>query len=104
MFILWFSALASGIIDNIPYTAAMIPLIQSLGDTVPTQPLWWALALGADFGGNLTIVAASANLVVASIAARSGYRLSFGVFLRYGVVTVLVTMVIASAYVWLRYL
>jgi Na+/H+ antiporter NhaD/arsenite permease-like protein len=104
MFILWFSALASGIIDNIPYTAAMIPLIQSLGETVPTQPLWWALALGADFGGNLTIVAASANLVVASIAARGGYRLSFGVFLRYGVVTVLVTMMIASAYVWLRYL
>ena len=104
IFMLWFSALASGIIDNIPYTAAMIPLIQSLEESISTQPLWWALALGADFGGNLTIVAASANLVVANIAARGGYRLSFGLFLRYGVVTVLVTMVIASVYVWIRYL
>jgi Na+/H+ antiporter NhaD/arsenite permease-like protein len=103
-FILWFSALASGVIDNIPYTATMIPVIQSLSQDMRAEPLWWALALGADLGGNLTLVGASANVVVASLAERSGYRLPFALFLRHGVVIVLASLVIASLWMWLRYL
>ncbi len=103
-FILWFSALASGIVDNIPYTAAMIPVVEGLAGVLPLEPLWWALALGADFGGNLTLVGASANLVVASLAERSGYRLTFKEFLRYGVVYVIVSLLIASVWLKLRYL
>ena len=103
-FILWFSALASGIIDNIPYTATMIPVIQDLAQVVRVEPLWWALALGADLGGNLTLVGASANVVVASVAERSGYRMAFGQFLRHGVVIVLVSLLIASLWLWVRYL
>lgn len=103
-FILWFSALASGIIDNIPYTATMIPVIEDLAQVVRVEPLWWALALGADLGGNLTLVGASANVVVASLAERSGYRLAFGLFLRHGSVIVLASLVIASLWLWVRFL
>jgi len=103
--LLWLSALASGVVDNIPYTATMIPLIQSLGaDGMPVDTLWWALALGADFGGNLTLVGASANVVVASLAGRSGYDISFGRFFRYSISFTLASMLIATLYVWLRYL
>jgi Na+/H+ antiporter NhaD/arsenite permease-like protein len=104
LLILWFSAVMSGIVDNIPYTATMIPVIQSLGDTMPTEALWWSLALGACLGGNATLVGASANVVVASLAERSGYSLKFGAFLRYGLVTTFVSLLLASAYIWLRYL
>ncbi|HEY64805.1 MAG TPA: ArsB/NhaD family transporter [Caldilineae bacterium] len=102
--ILWLSALASGIIDNIPYTATMIPFIQSLGRSMPIDPLWWALALGADLGGNATLVGASANVVIASLAERSGYPMKFRDFLRYGVPTTIMAMVISTLYIWLRYL
>lgn len=103
-FLLWFSALASGIVDNIPYTATMIPVVEGLSGVFPLEPLWWALALGADFGGNLTLVGASANVVVASLAERSGHRLSFIEFLRYGMVYVLVTLAVATIWLWWRYL
>jgi Na+/H+ antiporter NhaD/arsenite permease-like protein len=66
--------------------------------------LWWALAIGADMGGNLTVIAASANVLVANLAARAGHRISFGEFFRYGSVTTLGTMLIATGYLWLRYL
>jgi len=103
--ILWLSAIVSGVVDNIPYTATMIPLIEHVGETgMNTWPLWWALIFGADMGGNATLVGASANVVVASIAARSGHRISFGRFLLYGVIVTFVMMVLATAYVWLRYL
>ena len=73
MGILWFSALASAIVDNIPYTATAIPIVQQLAETgLDAEPMWWALALGACLGGNLTIVGASANIVVANLAARDG--------------------------------
>jgi Na+/H+ antiporter NhaD/arsenite permease-like protein len=98
------SAVASGIVDNIPYTTTMIPVVQSLGQTMPVGPLWWSLALGADLGGNATLVGASANVVVASLAERSGYPISFGRFLRYGVATTVLSLVLATLYVWLRYL
>jgi Na+/H+ antiporter NhaD/arsenite permease-like protein len=105
MLILWMSAIASGIVDNIPYAATMIPLIKSLGaGGLSTQPLWWALVLGADFGGNLTLVGASANVVVASLAERRGYKISFGLFFKYSVFITLVSILISTAYLWLRYL
>ena len=68
------------------------------------EPLWWALALGACLGGNLTIVGASANIVVANLAARDGHPITFGQFLRYGSVVVLMSLAISTAYLWLRYL
>ncbi len=102
--LLWLSAIASGIVDNIPYTATMIPVVKSLGQAMPVQPLWWSLALGACLGGNATLVGASANVVVASLAERSGYPISFELFLRYGVITTLLSLVLATLYVWLRYL
>jgi len=104
MLLIWLSAVASGIVDNIPYTATMIPLVQSLGQSMPVEPLWWSLALGADLGGNATLVGASANIVVANIAIRSGYPISFRTFLPYGVITTLVSLILASFYVWIRYL
>jgi Na+/H+ antiporter NhaD/arsenite permease-like protein len=104
MLLIWLSAVASGIVDNIPYTATMIPLVQRLGQTMPIEPLWWSLALGADLGGNATLVGASANIVVANLAERSGHPISFRRFLSYGVVTTFVSLIFASIYVWIRYL
>jgi Na+/H+ antiporter NhaD/arsenite permease-like protein len=104
MLLIWFSAIASGIVDNIPYTATMIPIVKSLGNSMPVDTLWWSLALGADLGGNLTLVGAAANVVVASLAEKSGYPISFRHFLRFGAITTFMSLLIASAYVWLRYL
>jgi Na+/H+ antiporter NhaD/arsenite permease-like protein len=102
--ILWFSAVASGIVDNIPYTATMIPLVESLAESMDILPLWWALALGADFGGNLTIVGSSANVVAADLAESAGVRMGFGQFLKYGLLTVFVTLIVASLWLELVYL
>jgi len=104
MMLLWFSAFASGIVDNIPYTATMIPVVESLGQSMPVMPLWWSLALGADLGGNATLVGAAAGVVVASLAEKSGNPIGFGRFLRYGVITTIMSLALASVYVWLRYL
>ena len=98
--VLWVSAFASGIVDNIPYTASMIPLIETLSESMNTLPLWWALALGADFGGNLTLVGSSANIVAADLAEGAGHGIGFVVFLKFGLATVLVTLVISS--IWLE--
>lgn len=103
--LLWVSGIASGVVDNIPYTAAAIPIVRDLGGRgMDTEPLWWSLALGASLGGNLTIIGASANVVIANLAERAGYPISFAHFLRYGAVVVLVSLAISSVYVWLRYL
>ncbi|MGQ9594541.1 MAG: SLC13 family permease [Anaerolineae bacterium] len=104
MLLLWLSALVSGVVDNIPYTATMIPVVRGLGETMSVMPLWWSLALGACLGGNATLVGASANVVVASLAERSGHPIRFGEFLRYGVATTLLSLVVASLYIWVRYL
>lgn len=104
MFLIWFSAIASGIVDNIPYTTAMIPIVKNLAQVMPAEPLWWSLALGPDLGGNLTLVGAAANVVVASLAEKSGHPISFKHFLRYGVITTVISLTLASGYVWLRYL
>ncbi|MEA3337955.1 MAG: ArsB/NhaD family transporter [Chloroflexota bacterium] len=104
MLLIWLSAVASGIVDNIPYTATMIPVVESLGQAMPVSPLWWSLALGACLGGNATLVGAAANVVVANLSEKSGHPISFGLFLRYGVITTLLSLVLASVYVWVRYL
>jgi len=98
MMILFVSALLSGIIDNIPYVAAMSPIVQQLtegiADPHQSQALWWALAIGADFGGNLTAIGASANVVVLGIARRSGYPISFWEFTRKGAIITVITLVL----------
>ena len=102
--LLWVSAVLSGVIDNIPYTATMIPVVEQLSAGHESNALWWSLAIGADLGGNATIIGASANVILAGMAEREGHRISFGSFLRYGVPVTLSTMLISTAYVWLRYL
>jgi Na+/H+ antiporter NhaD/arsenite permease-like protein len=104
MVLLWFSAVASGIVDNIPYTATMIPVVENLGQVMPVMPLWWSLAMGADLGGNATLVGAAANVVVASLAEKSGNPIGFRLFLRYGAITTFMSLAFASVYLWLRYL
>jgi len=101
------SAILGAFFDNIPYVAAMAPVVEELVAEAPDpdtgQALWWAFALGADLGGNGTAVAASANVVVLGIAAQHGQPISFWQFTKYGIVTTLVTVVVAWGYVWLRY-
>jgi Na+/H+ antiporter NhaD/arsenite permease-like protein len=103
--LIWLSGIASAIIDNIPYTATMIPVVQELGASgMPIEPLWWSLALGACLGGNATIVGASANVVVANLAGRAGEPITFAAFMRYGVPVTAMSLSIATVYVYLRYL
>ncbi len=101
------SAILSGIVDNIPYVATMTPLVQDLVDATPDpqqgEAMWWALALGADLGGNATAVGASANVVVLGIAARNGHPISFWEFTKYGLIVAAVTVALTWPYVWLRY-
>jgi Na+/H+ antiporter NhaD/arsenite permease-like protein len=107
MGILGVSAPVSGIIDNIPYVATMTPIVAELSTTLPNDlhpdALWWALALGADFGGNLTAVGASANVVMLGIARRAGNPITFWEFTRKGIVVTVVSIALAAPYLWLRY-
>jgi Na+/H+ antiporter NhaD/arsenite permease-like protein len=103
--LIWLSGIASALIDNIPYTATMIPVVEELGATgIPIEPLWWALALGACLGGNATIVGASANVVVANLSGRAGHTIGFRAFLRYGLVVTAISLAISTVYVYARYL
>jgi len=103
--LLWLSGFASAIVDNIPYTATMIPVVRDMAaGGLAIEPLWWSLALGACLGGNATIIGASANVVVANLASRAGHPIGFRDFLPYGVVVVVESLVIATVYLWLRYL
>jgi Na+/H+ antiporter NhaD/arsenite permease-like protein len=99
------SAVLSGVVDNIPYVATMAPLVSSLAEDTgnPGSVLWWALALGADLGGNATIVGASANVVMLGIAEKNGYRITFWQFSRYGLVVTAVTVLLCVPYLYLRY-
>jgi len=100
------SALASGIIDNIPYVTSMAPVVQQLNETIPTitnDGLWWALAFGADFGGNMTIVGASANVVAVGLAYASGHKITFWQFAKYGIPVTLVSTAMVLPYVLIRY-
>ncbi|HYM30103.1 MAG TPA: ArsB/NhaD family transporter [Candidatus Cybelea sp.] len=106
--VLWASAILSALIDNIPFVAAMIPLIKAiapgLGGEAALMPLWWALSLGACLGGNGTLIGASANLTVAGIAQRNGIPFGFGTYTRFAAPMTFVSIVICMAYLWLRYL
>ncbi len=103
--LLWLSGIASGIVDNIPYTVTMIPVVEQLGEThIAIEPLWWSLALGACLGGNATIVGASANVVVANLSGRAGQPIGFLSFLRLGLIVTGLSLIISTAYVWIRYL
>jgi Na+/H+ antiporter NhaD/arsenite permease-like protein len=92
----------SGLVDNIPFTAAMIPVVDSLGGA-DDEAFWWALALGACFGGNATIVAAAANVAASGMAVRAGYPIGFLAFMRVGIPVTIVSLVLATGYVLVRY-
>jgi len=103
--IMWVSAIGSGIVDNIPFTATMIPVVEQLqAGNEGDDAYWWSLALGACFGGNLTLIAAAANVAAAGMASRAGQPIGFVTFLRAGVPATLISMVLATAYVAIRYL
>jgi len=106
--ILWVSAIASAVVDNIPFVATMIPMIESMASTFGGSenllPLWWSLALGACLGGNGSLIGASANLIVAGFAERAGHRIKFLPFMLMAFPMMLISIVIATVYVYLRYL
>lgn len=107
MIILWASGFISGIIDNIPYTATMTPMLLAIQKTMGadyTYPLWWCLSLGACLGGNMTIIGAAANVIVSETSAHNGYPIPFMKFLKYGVITMIISLVISSVYIYLRFL
>ena len=108
MAIIWVSAVFSAIVDNIPFVATMIPMIKSMapvfGGAENLMPLWWSLALGACLGGNGSLIGASANLIVAGFAERAGHRIGFLRFMAMAFPLMLMSIVIASIYVYLRYL
>lgn len=107
MLVLWSSAVLSAIVDNIPFVATMIPLLEatapSMGGPDAIEPLWWCLSLGACLGGNGSIIGASANVMVASFAERAGHRISFMKFLILGFPFMIATIGIAAVYAWLVY-
>ncbi|WP_327035022.1 ArsB/NhaD family transporter [Micromonospora ureilytica] len=107
MLLLWASAGLSAIVDNIPYVATMSPIVSELvnaeGGLGKAQVLWWALAIGADFGGNATAVGASANVVVLGIADRAGHKITFWGFTKYGLIVTVISVAISVPYLWLRF-
>ena len=104
LILLWASALLSAILDNIPFVATLIPLIGAMESTgVDVAPLWWAISLGACLGGNGTLIGASANVVLSSISNKNGFPITFKSYLRFGLPVMLLSVLIASAYLVLRY-
>jgi Na+/H+ antiporter NhaD/arsenite permease-like protein len=118
MAVLWGSAILSAALDNIPYVAAMNPLIVDLARSLHPEisdyatlvhqpdiiPLWWALALGACLGGNGTIIGASANVVIVDIARRAGYPVSFWQFFKFGFPVMLGSVLMSALYLWFLFL
>ena len=104
--VLWVSAIASAFVDNIPFVATMIPMLQEMGriSGMNLEPVWWSLALGACFGGNGTLIGASANVVVAGIAEKNGYRIAFLPFLYVAFPLMLVSVLLSHVYIYIRYL
>lgn len=116
MIIMWFSAFASAFIDNIPYVATMNPLIIDMAKQlwpnlsgvellhyVDLMPIWWSLALGACLGGNGTVIGASANVIVVGMSEKMGKKISFARFMLYGIPFMIMTVLISTLYVWIRY-
>ena len=104
LIILWVSALLSSTLDNIPFVATMIPLIQAMGaDGMDIMPLWWALSLGACLGGNGTLIGASANVVLTGISAKHGHPVTYVQFLKIGFPMMIMSVIICTVYMVLRY-
>ncbi|MBD1223791.1 ArsB/NhaD family transporter [Virgibacillus halodenitrificans] len=106
MLILWVSGLFSGVVDNIPFVAAMIPVVKEFESygIMHLDPMWWALSLGACLGGNATLLGASANVVVAGMAEAENEKISFIRFMLYGFPLVFVSLIVATIYIYFRYL
>ena len=107
MVILWASGFLSGIIDNIPYTVTMTPILEHIQSTMGleyTHPLWWCLSLGACLGGNMTIIGAAANVIVCETAASAGHHISFVKFMKYGALITFISLTLSSVYIYLRFL
>jgi Na+/H+ antiporter NhaD/arsenite permease-like protein len=106
MLVLWFSAVASAFVDNIPFVATFIPLIQEMGQlgSMNIEPLWWALSLGACLGGNGTLIGASANVIVSGIASREGHPISFLGYMKIAFPLMLLSVAIAMVYMLLFFL
>jgi Na+/H+ antiporter NhaD/arsenite permease-like protein len=102
--ILWISGIGSGIVDNIPFTTAMIPVVEELQAGSEDDAYWWALSLGACFGGNATLIAAAANVAAAGLTERAGRPIGFMQFLKVGTAVTTLTLAMASAYVAIRYI
>jgi Na+/H+ antiporter NhaD/arsenite permease-like protein len=116
MVVMWFSAFASAIVDNIPYVATMNPLIADMASQLwphlsgvqllhhpDLMPLWWSLALGACLGGNGSAIGASANVIVVGMSEKAGRKISFMKFMAYGMPVMIMTVILSTIYVWLRY-
>jgi Na+/H+ antiporter NhaD/arsenite permease-like protein len=105
--ITWVAAFGSALVDNIPFTTAMIPVVKDLQSAAGNNgddAYWWALALGACFGGNATVIAAAANVAAAGMAERAGTPIGFLGFLRVGLPATVLSVALASAYIWIRYI
>ncbi|WP_349305593.1 ArsB/NhaD family transporter [Bacillus sp. FJAT-49736] len=104
--ILWLSAIASAFVDNIPFVATMIPLIEQMGSLGihDLEPLWWSLALGACLGGNGTLIGASANLIVAGMAGKEGHKISFIKYSLIGLPIMIISVAISMVYIYFKYL
>ena len=104
--ILWISAIASAFVDNIPFAATMVPIIQSLAETsgVPISTLAWALAIGTDIGGSATPIGASANVVGTSVAAKNGYPIGWGRYCKKIAPATIIVLAISTVYLFVRYL
>ena len=107
LLIVWVSAIVSAVIDNIPFVATMIPMLksmeESLGGREVMMPVWWALSLGACFGGNGTLIGASANVIVAGMAQREGHPISFIGFLKWSIPVMLMSVAVACAWLYIQY-
>ena len=105
--IVWVAALGSAVVDNIPFTTAMIPVVKELQESAGAtgdDAYWWSLALGACFGGNATMIAAAANVAAAGLAERAGTPIGFMTFLRVGLPVTFISIVLATGYIAIRYI
>jgi len=103
----WLSGAVSGVVDNIPYTIAALPIADLLSNSIPaardSHALYWALIFGADFGGNLTYLGGAGNIVAIGLLAQAGYRVTFGRFMRDGLVVTAATLLVATIWLLIRY-
>jgi Na+/H+ antiporter NhaD/arsenite permease-like protein len=99
--IMWSAAILSAIVDNIPFTATMLPVVALLSETIPgadSMVLWWALAVGACFGGNATIIGASANVITVGIAEKAGHKITFVDFVKHGTPVTILSLIMSTVY------